>query len=46
VKGMISNLDLELQTLVISSPEIPEIESILESFIVIKDGSFIRMADV
>lgn len=46
VKGIISYVDLESQTLVMTSHEITEIESILDSFIAIKDGSLIRMADV
>ncbi|MCD9025230.1 ABC transporter ATP-binding protein [Cohnella sp. NL03-T5] len=46
VKGMISYIDLESQTLVMTSHVITEIESILDSFIAIKDGSLIRMADV
>ena len=46
VKGMISYVDLESQTLIMTSHEITEIESILDSFIAIKDGSLIRMADV
>ena len=46
VKGMISYVDLESQSLVMTSHEITEIESILDSFIAIKDGSLIRMADV
>ncbi len=46
VKGMISYVDLESQTLVMTSHEITEIESILDSFIAIRDGSLIRMADV
>ena len=46
VKGMISYVDLESQTLVMTSHEITEIESILDCFIAIKDGSLIRMADV
>lgn len=46
VKGMISYVDLESQTLVMTSHEITEIETILDSFIAIKDGSLIRMADV
>jgi ABC-2 type transport system ATP-binding protein len=46
VKGMISFVDLETQTLVMTSHEITEIESILDSFIAIKDGSLIRMTDV
>jgi ABC-2 type transport system ATP-binding protein len=46
VKGMISYVDLESQTLVMTSHEIAEIESILDSFIAIKDGTLIRMTDV
>jgi ABC-2 type transport system ATP-binding protein len=46
VKVMISCVDLKSQTLVMTSQEITEIESILDSFIAIKDGSLIRMADV
>lgn len=46
VKGMISYVNLETQTLVMTSHEITEIESILDSFIAIKDGSIIRMTDV
>lgn len=46
VKGMISYLDLESQTLIMTSHEITEIESILDSFIAIKDGSLMRMAEV
>ncbi len=46
VKGIISYVDLESQTLVMTSHEITEIESILDSFIAIKDGSLIRMTDV
>jgi ABC-2 type transport system ATP-binding protein len=46
VRGMISYLDLESQTLVMTSHEITEIESILDLFIAIKDGSVIRMDEV
>ncbi|MFD2615005.1 ABC transporter ATP-binding protein [Paenibacillus gansuensis] len=46
VKGMISYLDLEVQTLLMTSHEITEIEPVLDSFIAIKDGSIIRMDDV
>ncbi|MDQ8736216.1 ABC transporter ATP-binding protein [Paenibacillus sp. LHD-38] len=46
VKGMISYVDLESQTLIMTSHEITEIESVLDSFIAIKDGSLIRMDDV
>ncbi|AOZ94037.1 ABC transporter ATP-binding protein [Paenibacillus crassostreae] len=46
VKGMISFVDLESQTLIMTSHEITEIESILDSFIAIKDGSLITMSDV
>ncbi|MGO4498407.1 ATP-binding cassette domain-containing protein [Paenibacillus sp. 2RAB27] len=46
VKGMISYLDLEKQSLIMTSHEITEIESLLDSFIAIKDGSILRMAFV
>jgi ABC-2 type transport system ATP-binding protein len=46
VKGMISYIDLESQTLIMTSHEITEIEPILDCFIAIKDGSLLRMADV
>ncbi|WP_342773268.1 ABC transporter ATP-binding protein [Paenibacillus prosopidis] len=46
IKGMISYVDLESQTLIMTSHEITEIESILDCFIAIRDGSLLRMADV
>lgn len=46
IKGIISYIDLESQSLVISSHEITEIEPILDSFIAIKDGALIRMDEV
>lgn len=46
VKGMISYLDLEAQTLIMTSHEIAEVESLLDIFIAIKDGAVIRMSDV
>jgi ABC-2 type transport system ATP-binding protein len=46
VKGMISYVDLESQTLIMTSHEITEIESILDSFIAIRDGSLLRTADI
>jgi ABC-2 type transport system ATP-binding protein len=46
VKGMISYIDLEYQTLIMTSHEIAEIESLLDCFIAIKDGSLLRMTDV
>ena len=46
MKGMISYIDLESQTLVMTSHEIMETESILDNFIAIKDGSLMRMSDV
>lgn len=46
VKGMLSYVDLEYQTLVMTSHEITEIESILDSFIAIRDGTLIRMAEI
>ena len=46
VKGLISYVNLETQTLIMTSHEITEIESILDSFIAIRDGSIIKMIDV
>ncbi|WP_082595595.1 ATP-binding cassette domain-containing protein [Paenibacillus sp. Soil750] len=46
VRGMISYLDLESQTLIMTSHVIPELESIWDSFIAIKDGTLLRYADV
>jgi ABC-2 type transport system ATP-binding protein len=46
VKGMISYVDLESQTLIMTSHEIAEIESLLDCYIAIKNGSLLRMADV
>lgn len=46
VKGLISFVDLETQTLIMTSHEINEIESILDCFIAIKDGTLIKMIDV
>jgi ABC-2 type transport system ATP-binding protein len=46
VKGMIYYVDLETQTLIMTSHEITEIESILDCFIAIREGSLLKMADV
>jgi len=46
VKGMISFVDLESQTLIMTTHEIKEIEPILDCFIAVRDGLIIRMADV
>lgn len=46
VKGMISFIDLESQTLIMTSHEIAEIEPLLDCFIAIKGGSLLKMADV
>jgi len=46
VKGMISFVNLESQTVIMTSHEILEIESILDCFIAIKDGALIKMVDV
>lgn len=46
VKGMISYVDLSKQTLIMTTHEIHEIESILDSFIAIKDGSLLKIANV
>ena len=46
VRGMISYLDLESQTLIMTSHEIQEFESVWDSFIAIKDGALLRYSDV
>lgn len=46
VKGMISYIDLKSQTLIMTSHEVTEIETLIDGFIALKDGSLIRMADV
>lgn len=46
VKGMISYVDLSKQTLIMTTHEIHEIESMLDSFIAIKDGSLLKIANV
>ncbi|WP_319633438.1 ABC transporter ATP-binding protein [Paenibacillus psychroresistens] len=46
VKGMISYIDLESQTLIMTSHEIAEVESLLDYFIAIKGGSLLRIAGV
>lgn len=46
VKGMLTYVDLDSQTLVMTTHEITEIETILDSFIAIKNGELLRMANV
>lgn len=46
VKGLISFIDLEKQTVIITTHEIKEIEAILEDVIVIKDGDIIGYENV
>lgn len=46
VKGMISYIDLNSQTLIMTSHEVTEIETLIDSFIALKDGSLLRVADV
>jgi ABC-2 type transport system ATP-binding protein len=46
VKGMISYVDLKYQTLIMTSHEVAEIETLIDGFIALKDGSLLRMADV
>lgn len=46
VKGMISYIDLRFQTLIMTSHEVAEIETLIDGFIALQDGSLLRMADV
>lgn len=46
VKGMISYVDFSSQTLIMTSHEVAEIETLIDSFIALKDGSLLKMADV
>lgn len=46
VKSIISYIDLQSQTLIMTSHEVAEIETLIDSFIALKDGSLLRMADV
>ncbi|WP_338010847.1 ABC transporter ATP-binding protein [Tumebacillus flagellatus] len=46
VKGMISYVDLKSQTLLMTSHEVSEIETLLDGFIALHDGSLHRTADV
>lgn len=46
VKGMISYVDLKSQALIMTSHEVAEIETLIDGFIALKDGSLLRMADV
>lgn len=46
LKGLISFLDIEKQTLIISTHEVDEVEFILDSVILIKNGNLIDFIDV
>ncbi|UJF36229.1 ABC transporter ATP-binding protein [Paenibacillus hexagrammi] len=46
VKGIISYVDLKSQSLIMASHEVSEIETLIDGFIALKDGSLLRMADV
>ena len=46
VKGMISYVDLRHQTLIMTSHEVAEIETLIDGFIALRNGSLLRMADV
>lgn len=46
VKGMLSYVDLNSQTLIMTSHEVAEIETLIDGFIALKDGSLLRVADV
>ncbi|MBO7744403.1 ABC transporter ATP-binding protein [Paenibacillus sp. MWE-103] len=46
VKGMISYVDLNTQTLVMTSHEVAEIETLIDGFIALKDGSLLKTADM
>jgi ABC-2 type transport system ATP-binding protein len=46
VKGLISFIDLEKQTVLITTHEIKEIEAILDEVILIKDGSIVGHRNV
>lgn len=46
VKGVISYVDLKSQTLIMTSHEVAEIETLIDGFIALKDGSLLKMADV
>lgn len=46
VKGIISYVDLKSQSLIMTSHEVAEIETLIDGFIALKDGSLLRMSDV
>lgn len=46
VKGLLSFMDFEKQTLIITTHEIKEIEPILDTVVLIKDGVLLKMEDV
>lgn len=46
VKGLLSFVDLETQTVIMTTHEIKEIESILDVVVLIKDGKILKIKDV
>jgi len=46
LKGMISYVNLDFQTLILTTHEITEVESLLDGFIALKNGSLLKMADL
>lgn len=46
VKGLLSFVDLEAQTIIMTTHEIKEIESILDVVVLIKDGNMLKIQDV
>ncbi|GAA0367074.1 ABC transporter ATP-binding protein [Bacillus horti] len=46
VKGLVSFIDLEKQTVLISTHEVSEIEPMLDYVVAIKDNQFVEVADV
>lgn len=46
IKGLISYVDLEKQTVIITTHEVNEVEPLLDMIVAIKDGKVIKIADV
>jgi len=46
VKGMISFIDIEKQTIILTTHEISEVEPLLEMVVAVKEGKVINIADV
>jgi len=46
VKGLISFIDIEKQTIIITTHEISEIEPLLDIVVVLKEGKIVKIADV